>query len=160
LKAVITLLATYGISDTIKDDTGIFESEDVTNLYSNLVAVGSKTIGDAYKNGALIEEMDIKDLTVSLENTANENITLVFENLLKGSRNHLRAFNRQLAVLGVSYVSQYIDQVTYNEIANSAMEQGKMYKMNKGSNGKGKHNGNGNGKNGGNQGNGDGTCNL
>ena len=39
---------------------------------------------------------------------SNENIIIVFENLQKGSRNHLRAFNRQLVSLGVTYIPIYI----------------------------------------------------
>src|SRR4030042_403984 len=138
LNAVVILLKYYGASDTLISDRGIFASTEVTELYSELIAEGSVSIEEALKVGALIEEMDIKDLTECLENTSNQNIIIVFENLLKGSRNHLRAFNRQLVNLGITYISQYIDQATFDQIVNSPMEQGKQYKMQ----GKGKGNGN------------------
>jgi hypothetical protein len=100
----------------------------------------------------LIEEMDIKDLDEVLAATTNENVTLVFENLLKGSRNHLRAFNLQLTNLGIVYTPTYISQTDYDLIVNSPMEKGKQYRMN------GQGNGNGKGQKG--QGNrGTGTCN-
>jgi hypothetical protein len=75
---------------------------------------------------------------------------LVFENLLKGSRNHLRAFNRQLTTLGIVYIPVNISQTDYDLIVNSAMEKGKQYRMN--GQGKGKT-GKGQGKKG------NGTCN-
>ncbi len=53
---------------------------------------------------------------------------MVFENLLKGSRNHLRAFNRQLTMQGASYEPQFIDQPTFEEIINTPLEQGRRYR--------------------------------
>ena len=75
---------------------GKFTNSGFQVLYEELVAKGSDSIEEAWKVGALIEEMDIKDLTEYLSEVTNENIIMVFENLQKGSRNHLRAFNRQL----------------------------------------------------------------
>lgn len=147
MTAVLTLLKTYGASDTLIADAGVFTTEEFTNLYTSLVTAGSVTLEDAYKTGALIEEMDISDLTDLLSTTTNENMVIVFENLLKGSRNHLRAFNRQLTIAGVNYVPQYLDQASYDQIVNSSMEKGKQYKMKNNGNGKGKGNkgGKGNG---------------
>ena len=89
--------------------------------------------------------MDIKDLNAALSGTTNENIIMVFDNLLKGSRNHLRAFNLQLTTLGVVYSPVFIIQADYDLIVTSAMEKGKQYRMN----------GQGNGQKGqGNRGNG------
>ena len=99
--------------------------------------------------------LNIKDLLEALSSTTNENITLVFENLLKGSRNHLRAFNLQLTTLGIVYTPVYISETDYNLIVTSPMEKGKQYKMQ----GKGNGQGNGNGKGQKGQGNkGNGTC--
>ena len=74
--------------------------------------------------------MDIKDLTDILESATNENIILVFENLLKASRNHLRAFTRQLAGLGISYIPVYISSDEFEQIINSPMEKGNQYRIN------------------------------
>ena len=143
LNAVILLLKYYGASDTLISNRGAFASEEITAFYNELIAQGNVSLEEALKVGALIEEMDINDLTKCLENTSNQNIILVFENLLKGSRNHLRAFNMQLVNLGVTYVPQYIDQATYDQIVNSAMELGKQYKMQGQNKGNGKGSGNG-----------------
>ena len=54
----------------------------------------------------------------------NENINVVFENLLRGSRNHLMAFNRQLENLGVEYVPVYITQEEFDQIVSTPNETG------------------------------------
>ena len=156
LNAIILLMTSYGISDTSIGEAGVFTDPAVQALYNDLVVNGSVSVEEAYKTGALIEEMDINDLDEVLTTTTNENVTLVFENLLKGSRNHLRAFNLQLTNLGIVYTPAYISQTDYDLIVNSPMEKGKQYRMN----GQGNGQGNGNGKGQKGQGNrGTGTCN-
>jgi hypothetical protein len=48
---------------------------------------------------------------------------MVYNNLLCGSRNHLRAFNRQLVANGGSYTAQVISQAEWNDIASSPQER-------------------------------------
>jgi hypothetical protein len=151
LNAIVLLLTNYGSTETAIGEAGIFTDAAVQTLYNDLVTKASVSLEEAYKTGALIEEMDIKDLNESLGTITNENVTLVFENLLKGSRNHLRAFNRQLTTLGIVYTPVYISQTDYYLIVNSAMEKGKQYRMDGNGNGQGKG-----GKGKGNKGNG--TC--
>ena len=55
-------------------------------------------------------------------NSKLQDIRLVYENLMKGSRNHLRAFVKNLATQGVTYVPQYMSQTDYQAIINSATE--------------------------------------
>jgi hypothetical protein len=64
-----------------------------------------------------IEEIDILDIQKELdENVNNEDIAFVYENLMRGSRNHLRAFVKNLQRQGVSYTPQYLDESVINEI--------------------------------------------
>lgn len=154
LNAIVLLLTNYGSTETAIGEAGVFTDAAVQTLYNDLVAKASASLEEAYKTGALIEEMDIKDLNEALVTTTNENIILVFENLIRGSRNHLRAFNRQLTTLGIVYTPVYITQTDYDLIVNSAMEKGNQYRMNGQVNGQGKGKG---GKGNGNKGNG--TCN-
>ena len=142
LNAIVLLLTNYGATDTSIGTAGTFADSEVQTLYNTLVANANLSIEEAYKTGALIEEMDIKDLTELIGSTTNENIIMVFDNLLKGSRNHLRAFNLQLTTLGVDYTPAFISQTEYTLIVNSPMEKGKQYRMN----GKGNGQGNGQGK--------------
>ena len=74
--------------------------------------------------GALIEELDIYDLKELLSKTDNDDIKIVYLNLLKGSRNHLRSFDRQLDRNGFSYEVKFLSQKEYDSIASSAQERG------------------------------------
>jgi hypothetical protein len=152
LSAVNILLAFYGSTDTIVTAQGDFENSDMKTLYNDLLSKGNSSMEEALKVGVLIEELDIRDLTLWASQTQNSNIAMVFENLLKGSRNHLRAFNRQLTHIGATYTPQYLDEATFQSIISSPFEHGKQYRMNKG---KGNGNGSGSGKGKG----GDGICN-
>jgi hypothetical protein len=55
----------------------------------------------------------------------NIDIRTVYQNLLKGSRNHLRAFAYQLSLLKSSYVAQYLSQEEIDAIIDSPWERGR-----------------------------------
>lgn len=77
--------------------------------------------------GAAIEELDIVDITAEeakIEN--NDDIALVYANLKKGSRNHLRAFYRNIIRAGGSYTPQYLTQAEFDVIVNSDFERGSI----------------------------------
>lgn len=156
LYALVSLLNYYGAADTIVAEAGVFQNPAVQTLYTDLVTTGSLSLEKAFSVGALIEEMDIKDLQESSLVTTNTNILLVFENLERGSRNHLRSFNKQLTALGIVYSPVYITQEAFDEIVNSAIEKGKGYAVNCNGQGSGKGNrrGNGGGQHGQGHGNG------
>lgn len=146
MQAVQTLIFTLtGVQPEIADQ-GVFNNQELAELYSALISKGSESLISALAVGALVEETDIEDLMVYLLQSPSSDIVLVYENLLKGSRNHLRAFAKQLDANGVTYVPEVLDSELYNEIISSAMENGKKYRKhnNKGNGGKGKG-GNGNG---------------
>ncbi len=73
----------------------------------------------------MIEETDIKDLEEWLKKVDNSDIIQVFEYLIRGSRNHLRAFVSTLEnMYGVKYEPQVLSQEEYEQIINSTMEAG------------------------------------
>ncbi len=140
--AVKALLDRYGIEDPVKDDTrGVFTSEKMQTLYNDLVAQGSKSLEDALKVGATVEDLDIKDLEDFLKITDNEDIKIVYQNLMKGSRNHLRAFVRNIERNGSTYAPQFITKEEYDHIISSDWEKGAVN-----ANGNPVNNGHGNGK--------------
>lgn len=143
MNAIIYLLQDYGTDYTSVLEPGKFTNSAFQSLYEELVAKGSVSIEETWKVGALIEEMDISDLAESLKNVTDESVIIVFENLEKGSRNHLRAFTRQLALLGLTYTPVYLSTDEYNQIISSPNEAGKQYQMNGNGNGNGKGNGKG-----------------
>lgn len=124
-EAVRDLLEKYDLTDPVTDDTiGVFVNETMQQLYADLVAQGSESEVAALQVGATIEDLDISDLQKLTAETDNEDIKLVYENLTRGSRNHLRSFTRQLTMRGETYEAQYISADEYTEILNSSTETG------------------------------------
>ena len=82
---------------------------------------------DALTVGATVEDLDIKDLQTLMAEADNEDILAVYQNLIKGSRNHMRAFTRMLNRNGGSYEAQFITEAEYEEIINAPPENGMQY---------------------------------
>ena len=124
--AVKNLLDIYGIVDPVRDDgIGIFVNPDLQALYDQLAMQGSQSLGDALKVGAAIEEIDILDLEKYIAQTEHANIQTVYESLLKGSRNHLRAFISNLQTrTGEAYQPQFLTQEGYELIISASIETG------------------------------------
>ncbi len=123
--AVKTLLDLYQIEDPVKNDKmGVFSSPELASLYQTLVASGEKSLLDALIVGATVEDLDINDLDKLTAQTNNQNIIAVYDNLNRGSRNHLRAFVKQITRNGGEYAPQYITNAKYLEIVNGAQENG------------------------------------
>ena len=116
--AIKVLLDRYGIADPAAGNgVGEFTDPTLQKLYDQLVAQGSQSLVDALKVGAAIEEIDILDLQTRLAQTADADIELVYGNLLKGSRNHLRAFTSTLQrQTGEVYIAQYLSAEMYETI--------------------------------------------
>ncbi|MEQ1536973.1 MAG: DUF2202 domain-containing protein [Burkholderiaceae bacterium] len=124
MDAVHELLMRYNIPDTAAGlSAGVFNNAKLQNLYTQLAASGSVSLIDALKVGAAIEEIDMVDLQTDMSKVDNQDIRMVYENLLKGSRNHLRAFVNNLLKQGVTYVPQYMNTNDYQAIINSPTEK-------------------------------------
>lgn len=115
---VLQLIEKYNLTDPAEGKgIGEFTNPEIQSLYDQLVERGSKGDVEALKVGALIEEVDIKDLEEWLSKVDNEDIKVVFENLMAGSENHLRAFTRVLANnYGVEYSPQVLSEEEYRSI--------------------------------------------
>jgi hypothetical protein len=124
--SVKTLLDNYGIEDpVVNDQIGVFTNQDLQSLYDQLIEQGSVSVSEALKVGAAIEEIDILDLEERLNQTDNADIQQVYNNLLSGSFNHLRAFVSNLErQTGETYVPQFMSQDAYDAIINSGMVGG------------------------------------
>jgi hypothetical protein len=126
MAAVLTLIDQYGLADPAAGEVGLFTDPTLQGLYDQLVTEGRQSPADALRVGAAIEEIDILDLQARLAQTENADIDLVYGNLLKGSRNHLRAFASTLArQTGETYQPQYLDPDSYDSIVNSGRETGR-----------------------------------
>ena len=125
MEAVKPLIDRYGLEDPAAGEIGVFTDPTLQELYDRLVADGSKSLADALHVGAAIEEIDILDLEEQIAQTDKADIELVYENLMKGSRNHLRAFTSTLEKqTGETYQPQYLDPVAYETIVSTPRETG------------------------------------
>lgn len=123
--AVKTLLDRYGLADPVKNDSiGAFTSDKISQLYKQLTEKGEKSLLDALIVGATIEDLDINDLNKLASETNNLDIINVYENLNRGSRNHMRAFTKQINRNGGNYIPQYITKSEFDSIIGSEQEKG------------------------------------
>lgn len=123
--AVLALLNKYSLADPVGNNAvGVFTDTTLQKLYTQLVAQGSISLLEGFKIGATIEDLDIYDLKKAMVNVDNQDITFVYNNLAKGSRNHLRSFYSQITGSGGTYSAQFISQSELEAIVNSAKETG------------------------------------
>jgi len=126
--AVAEMLEKYNLSDPVVDDrAGIFINQELANLYDTLLARGYLSSLDALRVGALIEEVDMVDLKRAIEETDKEDIRVLYENLLSGSRNHLRAFVGLIEDQGIIYEAQFLTQEEVDAIVDSPIERGSKH---------------------------------
>lgn len=124
MEAVLTLLEAFGLKDPASPDAGVFNNQELQTACDKLLSDGSVSLIEALQSGAYVEELDILDLEEQMEQITDESIKLVYSNLLRGSRNHLRAFTRVLANNGVDYEPQLLSPDYFDEIVNAEMERG------------------------------------
>ncbi len=145
MDALGLLIEQFGITDPILDETDIgnFTNQDLQILFDDLMVQGLQSDIDGLKVGGVIEETDILDLQHTIENTDNADLIATYENLICGSRNHLRAFVRQIEFYGEIYTPVLMSQDEFNAIVDFPTERGcGTSQKDKGKNnqGKGKNN--------------------
>jgi hypothetical protein len=123
--AIKTLIERYGLVDPASTQVGVFSDPALQELYTTLVARGSQSLAEALKVGTAIEEIDILDLEKHLAETDQADIQQVYQNLLRGSGSHLRAFVSTLqAQTSETYQPQYLSQSAYQAILGSTNGKG------------------------------------
>ncbi len=127
MDAVYGLIVSYELTDPVGENPiGVFEDPGLQSMYDDLIAQGSTSQADALEVGALIEEVDIEDLIDAMAITTMADIDTVWEQLLAGSQNHLRAFTSRLDALGVDYTPSILDTDTYDGILASSTSRGRI----------------------------------
>lgn len=125
MDAVATLLARYGVADPAAGTAqGQFTNATLQALHDQLVASGTPSRVAALAVGVEIEELDIKDIEALKTTTSHADIIATYDNLTRGSRNHLRSFYGKLVAAGGSYTPKHLDLATFDAIARSEMERG------------------------------------
>ena len=124
MDAVKQLIDRYGLKDPVVDEIGKFTNPELQELYNKLVNKGSKSLEEALQVGATIEEVDIVDIKKYLSKVDNQDIQFIFNNLIKGSQNHLRSFVSIMKKYGITYSPQYLSQEEFNRIISIHIETG------------------------------------
>ena len=106
---VLTFLQAYKLPDSATATAGVFNDASLQQLYNLLTAEGGKSLLDAYQVGALIEEVDIRDLRSAIEASTDSALDQMYINLMSASYKHLNAFVGQIKGLGGSYSAQILD---------------------------------------------------
>lgn len=120
-------LSYYGLKDVSPDlPEGKFQNAELQKLYNELIKKGNESLENALTVGATIEDLDIYDLQEAKKKTDKPEILNVYNNLEKGSRNHLRSFYRNLRKYDWNYVPQYIDADYFKNIISTGNERGRI----------------------------------
>ncbi len=115
----------YRLPDPVVDDyTGAFTNTDLAGLYLTLTEKGQLSVLDALMVGAWIEELDMRDLQHAIDESTHADLDKAYESLLRGSRNHLRAFVGQIESLGIVYEAQILEQQEVDAILDEPVERG------------------------------------
>lgn len=125
MDSVTVLIERYGLeSPSASATAGVFAHPELQALYDDLVKTGIQSPEDALRAAILVEETDIVDLRDAMSRTDNRDIRYVYENLMRGSENHLRAFVRTLEQQGESYAPVVLTQADYDEIVSTSVRPG------------------------------------
>jgi len=116
MNAILRKIKTFGLTDPAVAAEGEFTNPDLQQLYTNLVIQGEDSYINALIVGATIEDLDIADLIDAIEDTDNLSLKMTYQNLLEGSKRHLRAFTSLMKEQGEEYTPEYIEQDLYDAI--------------------------------------------
>jgi len=95
-------LVLYGVDDPALADIGVFSSPRLQQHHDELLALGLVSYAEALGVGVAIETADIHDLQLAIDGTCSRPLARTYQHLLNGSQNHLRAFTKLLARLGIA----------------------------------------------------------
>jgi len=118
------LLERYAIDDPAQAESGKFADPELQAVYDAMAAAGQDSAVVALAVGLEIEEIDIADLVSRLEKSDNKDIRTLYQNLMLGSRNHLRAFNKVLLRKGGTYEPKHLTKEVFDAIIASPQEKG------------------------------------
>jgi hypothetical protein len=120
------MLDKYGVPSVVQSTTvGVFENPELAKMYDDLTTQGLASLEGALSVGGMIEELDIMDLQKAIAESSQSDIDSTYANLMRGSRNHLRAFAKQYdRQLGITYEAQLMPAAEVADILNSEQERG------------------------------------
>ncbi len=116
MSMVSELIKKYKLKYPSGKAQGEFVNAELQNLYYDLIEKGSKSLIDGLTVGATIEDIDIFDIEKLNRQVKNNDIKQLYEQLICGSENHMRAFAGHLRFRNSNYKPQHISQTRFNSI--------------------------------------------
>jgi len=120
---ILSLLNRYDLADPASTTRGVFNNAELQTLYNDLTAQVDVSELEALKVGAIIEDLDIKDIEEFENRTDHNDILDAYSKLKCGSRNHMRAYYGQLMDNSFTYEAQFITSDALSAIIASGNEQ-------------------------------------
>jgi hypothetical protein len=122
---VKALLDARGLDDPVAGDSvGRFTSSELAALYEKLVEQGQASDVAALTVGATVEDLDLRDIEEMAKRAQDADVLAAYDDLMRGSRNHMRAYVRQLRARGADYEAQYLNAEQLASILGSEHERG------------------------------------
>lgn len=91
--AMGTIITRYRLPDPAADaEVGTYSNPELQKLWDDWYARGMESKKAAIAVGVELETRDIADLKAAIETSDNPDLDRVYANLLRGSENHLKAF--------------------------------------------------------------------
>jgi hypothetical protein len=106
----------YGLTIPGKGEQGAFQNQSLQKTHDDLLAEGLQSDQDALNAAATFEEISIMDLEREISATQAEDIRVVYQGLLAGSKKHLRSYVADLTDKGIQYEPSYLDKNEFEEI--------------------------------------------
>jgi hypothetical protein len=95
---------------TVNKSVNGLVKQGLVSLFNNMLTQGKLSALEALYVGAAIEEVDMLDLEQAIDSVDNDHIRRMYENLLSGSRNHLRTYIKQIEERGNVYEALFLSQ--------------------------------------------------
>ena len=105
----------YGLTIPGNDERGMFQNQTLQKIHDDLLSEGLKSDQDALEASATFEEISIMDLEKEISATKTEDIRIVYQGLLAGSRKHLRSYVSDLQGRGIQYSPKYLSKSEFEE---------------------------------------------
>jgi len=103
----------------------VFKHPKLARLFEELNDRSARSLTDALRVGAEVEEIDLLDLDKQLATASAADARQVYSHLARGTRNHLRAFVRQLSKRDVVYQPVHLSQERFDAILAEGQERGR-----------------------------------
>ncbi len=120
---VLSLLNKYGLEEPALPNRGEFNNQTFQTLYNDFSAQVDISELEALKVGAIIEDLDIKDIGDFISRTEKNDLLDVYDKLKCGSRNHMRTYYNELLSRGFTYEPQFITSDALLNIISSDNER-------------------------------------